>query len=78
MRALGIVVQIGITLFAVAFTMNVIEGWSELAGFQTFMLGMASGMALSGAVVYGILRPRFKKKKTKKARLSGMYSHSNR
>ncbi len=58
MRALGIIVQVTVTLFFIVLTMNLIETWSQLSGFNAFVLGFASGVAISGGVVYGILRKR--------------------
>jgi Na+-translocating ferredoxin:NAD+ oxidoreductase RnfA subunit len=60
MRALGIIVQVTVTLFFIVLTMNLIETWSHLNGFNTFVLGFASGTGTSLGVVYGILRKRKK------------------
>jgi hypothetical protein len=74
MRALGIILQVSVTLFFVVLTMNLIETWSQLNGFNTFVLGFAAGTATSGGVVYGILRHRKKPALTgKKTFIQGWY-----
>lgn len=73
MRAIGIILRIGITLLALAFVVDAISSWSELAGFQTFVLGFIAGTGTSLGVVYGILRHKNKPKTTGKTFLSGEY-----
>ena len=64
MRAVGIILQIGVTLLAVAFVVDSLSSWDELSKFKVFVLGHGLGTGGTLGVVYGFLRCKNKPKPT--------------